>query len=109
MRRDALKPALAWAGEKLGRLKLNGQLTGYSPLSRLVELEGLGLGIVGKEKLWRGLERCLDSVEGFDFEQLAERAGQQRDTVEDLRLKAAAQALSAEKPDHSKPEQKTPR
>ena len=94
VKRDPAKPVLAWVGEKLGRLKLNGQLTGYSPLSRLVELEGLGLGIAGKEKLWRALERSLDSIEGFDFEQLAERAERQRDTVEGLRLKAAARALA---------------
>lgn len=94
VRRDAAKPALAWAGEKLGRLKPNGQLRGYSPLSRLVELEGLCAGIVGKAQLWRALERSLDSVEGFDFEQLAERAERQRETVEGLRLRAAALALS---------------
>ena len=42
---DRLKAAAAWGGEKLGRLKLNGQLRGYSPLSRVVELEGLALGV----------------------------------------------------------------
>ena len=36
---DRAKDGAAWVGEKLGRLKTNGQLTGYSPLSRLVELE----------------------------------------------------------------------
>ena len=35
------KNAGAWALEKVGRLKLNGELTSYSPLSRVVELEGL--------------------------------------------------------------------
>ena len=95
VRRDPLKPALAWTGEKLGRLKLNGQLRGYSPLSRLVELEGLTLGITGKLQLWRALERSLDSVDGFDFEQLAERAASQRERVEGLRLKAAARAFGA--------------
>jgi hypothetical protein len=38
--RSALKPAGAWVLEKAGRLKLNGQIRGYSPLSQLVELEG---------------------------------------------------------------------
>ena len=38
----------AWTAEELERLKLNGQLAGYSPLSRLVELEGLAVGIEGK-------------------------------------------------------------
>ena len=41
---DRVKEAMGWTAEKLGRLKLNGQLLGYSPLSRLVELEGLMLG-----------------------------------------------------------------
>src|SRR5918997_6587050 len=34
--RDRFKPALAWGAEKAGRLKLNGHLTGSSPLSPLV-------------------------------------------------------------------------
>ena len=33
---------------KTGRLKLNGRITGYSPLSRLVEVEGLLIGVYGK-------------------------------------------------------------
>lgn len=55
VRRDPIKPAGAWLAEKLGRLKLNGQLTGYSPLSRVIELEGLHIGITGKLELWRAL------------------------------------------------------
>jgi hypothetical protein len=45
---DKVKNIAAWGIEKVGRLKLNGQLTGYSPLSRVVELEGLLAGIAGK-------------------------------------------------------------
>ena len=52
---DRLKNAGAWALEKAGRLKLNGELTGYSPLSRVVELEGLLTGITGKWGLWVAL------------------------------------------------------
>src|SRR5687768_8680774 len=37
--RDPIKETVAWSAEKVGRLKLNGQLLGYSPLSRLIELE----------------------------------------------------------------------
>ena len=47
--RSKLKPLTAVLGERLGRLKLNGQLRGYSPLSRLVELEILQLGVTGKQ------------------------------------------------------------
>jgi hypothetical protein len=43
------KAAAAWTAEKLGRLKLNGELTRYSPLSRLVELDGLAAGIEAKK------------------------------------------------------------
>ena len=52
VRVDRFKAAAAWGAEKLGRLKLNGQLRGYSPLSRVVELEGLVLGVYGKRALW---------------------------------------------------------
>src|SRR5688572_25473775 len=46
---------LARVGEKAGRLKLNGALTGYTPLSRLVELEGLGAGVAASQALWEGV------------------------------------------------------
>jgi hypothetical protein len=89
------KPAAAWAGEKLGRLKLNGQLTGYSPLSLLLELELLYIGISGKLRLWRALEHTVGTTQaGFDFGLLAERAEAQRGRVEELHLDAAGSALS---------------
>ncbi len=86
--RSKVKPAAGWVGEKLGRLKLNGQLSGYSPLSRLVELEMLLIGITGKLRMWKALERTRGEVD-VDFGQLAERALEQRATVEDLHLIAA--------------------
>jgi hypothetical protein len=92
--RSPVKPAGAWVGEKLGRLKLNGRLRGYSPLSRVVELEGLCTGIAGKQMLWRSLERSLDTVPGFDFEALAERAAAQRERLEAHRLEAASTAFA---------------
>jgi hypothetical protein len=94
IQRDRLKVPGAWALEKFGRLKLNGQLTGYSPLSRLVELEFLYLGITGKRGMWRALERALGhDVPGFDFQELARRAERQAAEVEEHRL-AATQTLS---------------
>lgn len=93
--RDHVKPALAWVAEKLGRLKPNGQWRGYSPLSRLVELEGLYIGISGKARLWKALESNLgDAVSGFDFAALGERADRQRTEVEALQEAAAQLALS---------------
>lgn len=89
--RSMIKPAGAWVMEKLGRLKLNGQLRGYSPLSRLVELEGLLIGITGKIGLWQVLiELELGQRLGVDLEQLTARAVEQRAAVDDLHRLATA-------------------
>jgi hypothetical protein len=94
--RDRVKPLLARLGERLGRLKLNGQLTGYSPLSRVLELEVLSSMIGGKLQLWNALEQSFgDSLDGFDFHALAARADDQGRRLEDLHLAAAQRALPA--------------
>jgi len=91
---DRLKVAGAWAGEKLGRLKLNGEILQSSPLSSIIELEGLYLGICGKLSLWRNLQRALgERLERFDLTCLIERAERQRDGVEQQRLAIAAEVL----------------
>jgi hypothetical protein len=93
--RDRLKVVGAWAGEKAGRLKLNGSLLSYSPLSRVVELEGLRLGVEGKACLWRMLRALADPrLSGFDFDALIARAERQRDELERHRLEAGLLALS---------------
>ena len=95
-RRDRLKKAAAWAGEKAGRLKLNGQLTGYSPLSKLVELEGLNLGIEGKSRLWAVLGELTDPrLALFDFDALAQRAERQRSELEPFRLDAGRESFGS--------------
>lgn len=89
-----LKPLAAVLGERLGRLKLNGRLCGYSPLSRLDELELLQIGVVGKRRLWRALEHThAGDLPDFDLGALAERATEQLRRLEALHLKAAALAL----------------
>ena len=89
-----VKPLAALVGERLGRLKPNGRLLGYSPLSRLVELEILQIGVAGKRRLWRALERThADDLSGFELGELAERATEQLRRLEALHLKAAASAL----------------
>lgn len=92
--RSKLKPLVATLGERLGRLKPNGQLRGYSPLSRLDELELLQIGVVGKRRLWRALEHThADDLPDFELGALAERATEQLRRLEALHLKAAALAL----------------
>jgi hypothetical protein len=92
--RNPVKPLLARAAERLGRLKLNGQLRGYSPLSRMIELEGLASGIGLKLQLWNALEQNFgETLDGFDFHALAERADRRGQQVENLHLAAAQRAL----------------
>jgi hypothetical protein len=81
------------------RLKPNGALVGYSPLSRVLDLEGLTMGITGKLELWRSLDASVKGdLSGIDLARLIERAEDQRDRVEDLRIRAAREALSESTP-----------
>lgn len=89
-----VKPLAAILGERLGRLKTNGQLRGYSPLSRLDELEILQIGVAGKRRLWRALEHThAKDLSDFELGELAEKATEQLRRLEALHLKAASLAL----------------
>lgn len=90
------KQAMAVAAEWVGRFKLNGQLAGYSSLSRLVELEGLCAGVEAKRSLWISLLEIEDhepALRALDVQELARRAEAQRHRLEDHRRAAAAEAL----------------
>jgi len=93
-----VKDRLVWTLERVGRLKPNGQLRGYSPLSRLHELEALSLGVWGKRALWVTLGELRKPARppGFDFDALAERAAAQFRELEELRIAAAAQAFAGD-------------
>jgi hypothetical protein len=92
---DHLKTVGAWIGERLGRLKLNGSLFSYSPLSRVVELEVLALGVHGKASMWRSLRLVGDPrLEPFDFTALEARAERQHEGIEKHRLEAARIAFA---------------
>jgi hypothetical protein len=98
VRKDTAKVAAGWIAEKAGRLKLNGRLTGYSPLSRLVEIEALALGVTGKLALWKALRLLADgepALDGPALERLIERAERQQRDLEEHRLAAAREALGA--------------
>jgi hypothetical protein len=94
--RDPLKQWAGWAAEKAGRLKRNGRLVGYSPLSRVLELEVLALGIEGKRALWRALDEVASGdarLDDVDLAALLRRADAQRRLVERQRVRAAALAF----------------
>lgn len=93
---DPVKQAGAVVGERVMRLKLNGQLTGYSPLSRLVELEALFLGVTGKRSLWRSLVAVRDAqpvLQRHDLDGLLARAERHREVIEAHRVEAAQAAF----------------
>ncbi len=87
----------AWAGEKTGRLKLNGRLLARSPLSDLVEAEFLRAAVDGKGACWRTLRELTERDGRLDAGQLDEliaRAEGQASALESLRSAAAARALA---------------
>jgi len=97
VKHDRAKVAAGWMAEKFGRLKPNGRLLSYSPLSRLVELESLALGIAGKASLWETLKEVAAEDSRLDAEELgrlADRAERQRKEVWHLRQRAAHEAFT---------------
>ncbi len=82
-----LKKVTAASLELVERLKPNGQLVGYSPLSRVLELESLMSGVTAKRRLWASLRELVrrgDTLDGIDFEELDRRAVDQLSTLASL-------------------------
>jgi hypothetical protein len=93
---DRVKVAAAWTAEKLARLKLSGRVRGYSPLSRIVELVSLALGVRVKLALWRTLETLesdLPALASAGLPDLIARAEHQLDGLEGHRLRAVSDTL----------------
>jgi len=93
---DPLKNAGAKVAERLGRFKLNGQLSGYSPLSRVLELEGLRSGVQAKLSLWQSLREVAPSHEQLDeaeLDGLCERATLQLEQLRENHRLAAREAF----------------
>ncbi|MFF4451992.1 hypothetical protein [Streptomyces goshikiensis] len=83
--------------EKTGRIKLNGRLVRRSPLSDVLELEVMRLGVEGKASLWRSLRTVADTdprLDGAAVDRLLARARRQADVLEELRVRAARQTFA---------------
>ncbi len=96
-----VKEAGMWLGEKLGRLKLNGQVVGYSPLSRIFEFEGLCMALGGQVRLWESLKIVAQADERlapFDFDGLIEQASGQLERVESMHRLAVEVAFTEPPP-----------
>ncbi|MFC8226288.1 transaldolase [Streptomyces sp. NPDC057287] len=98
---DRSKVALGWLAEKAGRLKTNGHLFSRSPLSDVLELESMILGVQGKAACWRTLRdvaRTDDRLDTEHLDTLLGRAEQQTAALERLRIAAADRVFSANQP-----------
>lgn len=96
--RNPLKIATAALAEKAGRLKTNGSLREYSPLSRVVELEALMLGVTGRAQLWRtvGELQQYPPCQKVDTDRLGQRADRQRDDLIGLQTTWLHEAFDAD-------------
>jgi hypothetical protein len=93
VRRSRVKPAMATAAERLGRLKPNGRLRSYSPLSKLLELDALMLALESKLLLWRGLRDAEIGDLGTDVHTLIERTELRRRSLDLHRAEQATRIL----------------
>jgi hypothetical protein len=90
----------AWTAERIGRLKLNGRRVTRSPLSRVLELEALRLGVEGKLAGWRML-RAGAAADGRlptkRLDALIDRAQAQIAVLELLEIAAAGEVFGNER------------
>jgi hypothetical protein len=92
---SAVRKAGAWLAEKFSRVKI-GDADDSAEL--LQALEGLALGISGKQLLWRSLaaiEANFPALQGSDFSELEKRAHDQFERVERLRMQMVREAFRA--------------
>ncbi|MFJ8159923.1 hypothetical protein ACIRBY_03225 [Streptomyces sp. NPDC096136] len=83
--------------EKAARLKLNGRLVRRSPLSDVLELETMRLGVEGKAAMWRSLRAVAVTDPRLDraaFDRLLARAVRQESELEALRVEAARRSFA---------------
>jgi hypothetical protein len=95
-----LRKAGGWVAEKLAEAKLEVDDQSDGLLRRLERLEALVLGIDGKLVLWKALNAAAAvdvRLRELDYIGLAQRAREQRERVEVLRIEAARSALAVQK------------
>ncbi|MFG2994839.1 hypothetical protein ACGFZK_37020 [Streptomyces sp. NPDC048257] len=88
---------VARLAEKAGRAKLNGRLVSRSPLSDVLELEAMRIGVEGKALLWQSLGLLADPrhhLEPAAVDRLLTRARQQAAVLEELREEAARRSFT---------------
>lgn len=86
----------AWLSEKVARMKFKVAGDSFGGLGLVQALEMLGLGIRGKELLWRALSNSNSPIlRDLDLAQLEQRAIEQQERVEEKRIEAAKAAFGS--------------
>lgn len=100
VRGGSTKRIIALVGERIDRVRPNGRLFERTPLDRVLDLEELSMGVVGKRRLWAGLIAASGSsrLAGIDLDGLIGRADDQLRRLGVLHERAAA-ALADPSPD----------
>ena len=96
---SAVRKAGAWIVEKLSRAKIQLSETREGEMGLFLALEGLALGINGKQSLWRALATASETaphLRGPDYATLGKRAVEQHDRVEATRLEIALKVFRSE-------------
>ncbi len=93
---NPLKRMLAIIGERAGRMKMNGQLTGYSPLSRVIEVEALLASTAIRREMWNAVAAMgIDDDVTADAALRSENAEHQHARLRDQHVLAALRAFEA--------------
>ena len=90
------KTVIGRVAVEMGRLKPNGRLVGYSPLSRVLELEALIAGVTTKKRLWRSLLVAAPTdaiVDATELDRLTAQADEQLEHLMAHHREAAALAF----------------
>jgi hypothetical protein len=96
---SAVRKAGAWVAEKVSRAKIRVSHSEKNQLGLLLALEGLVLGITGKQALWIALAVAVDAapqLRELDYTRLKKRAAEQKARVEAKRLEVARTVFSAD-------------
>jgi hypothetical protein len=95
---STVRKAGAWVMEKFSRGKIQLSENEEEKMGLFLALEGLALGIHGKQSLWRALaaaSEVIPALRDLDFVELENRAVEQHDRVEAKRLEVAREVFQS--------------
>ncbi|MFC7456075.1 NAD-dependent epimerase/dehydratase family protein [Brachybacterium sp. GCM10030267] len=104
------RQAVAWLGERAGRLKNNGRLATRSPMTMVLETELMRSAVIGKRGGWQTLQDNAELL-GLDpevFARLAENALRQAEILDQVHAYARRRAFRRDLETHTPQETDTP-